>query len=161
MKILLLPVLALFTITSYAQDSLKINQIDSQVKLINQSNFQVQYDSIIQDYPDLGLNMRTYLTMITDGKEIKKYVNKVHSVRQEKGKTVKMVSTNEFYFDKNKLIKVEEFAVSESKEARFDWYFADDKPLYYTLQSEKAASRAALLLTMGEGMVKQVQEKIK
>jgi hypothetical protein len=33
------------------------------------------------------------------------------------------------------------------------WYYADDKPIYYTFKSDKSQARAELLLTMAKVML--------
>jgi hypothetical protein len=43
----------------------------------------------------------------------------------------------------------------DGKKQHADWYYADDQPLYYTLKSDKAEGRAALLLTMAKAMQQQ------
>src|SRR5688572_22778089 len=118
----------LFSCNLYSQDSIKLNQIDSVVRLINTSDFKIQTDTIIRDQPELGLSMRTYLTMLTNGTELKKYVNNVHTALQENGVPKKIVATNTFYFDNNKLIKVEELAISGESKLEALWYYAEDKP---------------------------------
>ena len=158
MKKILFSTLLLFTINSNCQDTLKVRQIDSLVSVINQSNLVIQNDSILQDRPELGLAMKTYLTMALDGNKLKKYINKVNSVRLEKGISKQMTASNTFYFDQDKLIKVEEFVIEGDKKLYFDWYYSENKPLYYTYQSEKSESRATLLLTMANGMIKQMQQ---
>ena len=69
-----------------------------------------------------------------------------------------MITSNTFYFDQDKLIKVEEFGIEGEKKLFADWYYSENKPLYYTYQSDKSESRAALLLTMGNNMLKQIQQ---
>ncbi len=146
--------------TSLAQDSTKLRQIDSLVKVINESNITPQNDTIVQDMPDIGLFMKTYLSIIADGKDLKKYVNRLVSTRLEKGTTKNLTTQNSFYFDNNKLIKVEEFAIDGSNEKRFDWYYWEEKPLYYTFQSEKSEARAALLLTMSKNLTDHFHQKV-
>jgi hypothetical protein len=157
MRILLLLTLFICAINGFCQDTAKLRDIDSLVKVINQSNLKPQYDSIFQDQPQLGLNMKTYLTMVVDGKELKKYVNKVNAIIQENGTTRKSMAQNSFFFDQNKLIKVEEFMIEGEKEIHMAWYYSDEKTLYYTYQSEKSEARAALLLTIAMAMQKQIQ----
>jgi hypothetical protein len=159
MKTIFLIAAILFLLTSYSQDTAKLSQIDSLVSLINTSDFKIEKDTLKQDQPDLGLFMQTYLTMVTSRSEIKKFVNNVHMTRKENGVDKRMVSTNTFYFDHNKLIKVEEFAGETEGDKQFEalWYYADDKPIYYTLQSDKAQARAELLLTMGKAMVEKIK----
>ena len=158
MKKLLLIVLLVSTIQADSQDTLKIKQIDSIVTGINKSNLVPINDSIVQDLPAMGLYMKTNLTMLVEGKELKKYVNKVNGVRKENGVSEELRSSNTFYFDQGKLIKVEEFIVKDGKEQHADWYYADDKPLYYTFQSDRSEERAALLLNMAKSMLKQFQK---
>jgi hypothetical protein len=156
MKTTLLFAAFLFSLAVYSQDTTKLKQIDALVNQINASNFKTQRDTIKNDQPQMGLSMRTYLTMVTDGAELKKYVNNVHATTQENGTSKQMVSTNAFYFDHNKLIKVEEFAAQGDKKIDAFWYYADDKPIYYTLKSDKAQERAELLLTMAKNMIEKM-----
>lgn len=139
--------------TSSAQNSTKLQQIDSLVKVINQSNITPQYDTIVQDMPQMGLFMKTYLTMIAEGSELKKYVNKVVSTRQENGETKNLSGQNTFYFSNNKLIKVEEYLIASGDEKHADWYYWNEKPLYYTFKSEKSEERAVFLLTTSKTMI--------
>jgi len=158
MKKILLSALVFYIIKGNCQDTLRIRQIDSLVKVINQSNLITQYDSIFQDHPEIGLSMKTYLTTLLDGNNLKKFVNKVNSVRLEKGISKQMTTSNSFYFDQDKLIKVEEVGIEGEKKLYADWYYSENKPLYYTYQSDRSESRAVLLLTMGNNMLKQIQK---
>ena len=139
----------------YSQDSLKIKQIDSLVTTIAYSNLPSRLDSTSQDYPTLGLSMKTYITMLIDDKELKKYVYRVNTVRQENGISKQLITGSAFYYDRNKLIKVEEFGIQDGKEQHFTWYFFDDQCFYHTLKSEKAESRIPLLLTISNGILRQ------
>jgi|GEM_PF-5938670 len=65
-----------------------------------------------------------------------------------------MIASGSFYFTRGKLIKVEEFVAEGEKNETFDWYFIDDKPLYYSSKSEKAAERARQLLLISDAMHK-------
>ena len=103
-----------------------------------------------------GEGMKTYLTMMIDSKELKKYVSKGKTVRLENGVSKEMITGTAFYYDQNKLIKVEEFALQDEKEQHFAWYFSDDKCFYHTLQSDKAESRALQLLAMSQSMLKKL-----
>jgi len=158
MKKILLSAFVFFAIKGNCQDTFKIRQIDSLVKVINQSNLIIQNDSTLQDRPELDLSIKTYLTVALDGNKLKKYVNRVNSVRLEKGISKQMTTSNTFYFDQDKLIKVEEYAIEGEKKLYADWYYSENKPLHYTYQSDKSESRAALLLTMANGMLKQIQK---
>lgn len=141
---------------SYSQDTLKVGQIDALVFNINTSALPIQRDTLIQDHPELGLKMTTYLAMIVNGGELIKYVNHVNMTTIENGVTRQMITSNTFYYDHNNLIKVEEYLLEGDKKKTADWYYSDDKPLYFTLQSDKAEERAALLLTMSKAMLKQI-----
>ncbi len=156
MKTTLTVIFILTFFSVYSQDTLKIKRIDALVSGINTSALPTQRDTLIQDHPELGLKMITYLSMIVNGGELLKYVNLVNTTRTENAKTRQMTTSSSFYYDHNKLIKVEEYLIEGDKKKTMDWYYAEDKPLYYTLQSDKAADRATLLLTMSKGMLKQV-----
>jgi hypothetical protein len=140
----------------FSQDTLKIKQIDAIVSGINSSAFQIQRDTLIKDHPEMGLKMTTYLSMVVNGGELLKYVNLVNTTMTENGATRQITTSSSFYYDRNKLIKVEEYFIEVDKKKTMDWYYAEDKPLYYSLQSDKAENRANLLLTMSETMLKQV-----
>ena len=140
----------------YSQDTLKIKKIETLVSGINTSTLPIQRDTLIQDHPEMGLKMTTYLAMIVNGSELMKYVNLVNTTMTENAETRQMTTSSSFYYDHNKLIKVEEYLIEGDKKKAMDWYYSEDKPLYYTLQSDKAADRATLLLTMSKEMLKQV-----
>ena len=148
-------VLAIFC-NVYSQNTSKIKQIDALVLTINTSPLPIQHDTLIQDHPEMGLKMITYLSMIVNGGELIKYVNLVNTIMTENAATRKITSSSSFYYDQHKLIKVEEYLIEGDEKKTMDWYYAEDKPLYYTLQSDKAADRATLLLTISKGMLKQV-----
>lgn len=156
MKAILIIICFLLFSSSYSQDSSRIRQIDTLVLSINNSTLPVQRDTIIQDRPELGLKMTTYLAMIVSDKELMKYLNFVTTTMNDNGKPRQMKTSNTFYFHNNKLIKVEEYIIEGDNRKNTDWYFSDNKPLYYTLQSEKAESRANLLLTIADATLKQV-----
>jgi hypothetical protein len=159
MKTRFLLIAILFSSAVYSQDTMQLKKIDTLVTMINTSEYKTQRDTIKNDQPQFGLSMRTYLTTVTDGSELKKYVNNVYATRQENGTTSQIVTTNAFYFDHNKLIKVEEFATQGDKKMDLSWYYADDKPIYYTLKSEKAQERAELLLTMAKSLLEKMGYK--
>ncbi len=153
--ILLLALLFCYT-TSKAQDSIKIKQIDSLVSVITHSNWPVQQDSVIQDYPSIGLSMKTYITVLRYAKELKKYAQVVKSTRKEGEVTMQDLSGSAFYYDQDKLVKVEEFFVHEGKENKMGWYYADDKCIYHSLQSAKAADRAIFLVDLANTFLKKM-----
>jgi hypothetical protein len=145
-----------FCYSVWSQDTLKIKQIDVLVASINSSTLPVKRDTLIQDHPEMGLKMTTYLTMIINGKELIKYVNLVKTTMTENAVARQMTTSNSFYYDHNNLVKAEEYLIEGEKKKTADWYYANDKPFYYTLKSDKAADRAILLLTMAKEMLKQV-----
>ena len=153
MKTAILLLFAIFSLKTYSQDTVKIRQVDSVVYLINHSNFKIQRDTIKNEMPNMGISSRNYLTMVSDSNEIKKYVNSFHMTTQNNGITKKMDGENAFYFDHNKLIKVEEFVVDSDKKAEVQWYYADEKPIYNTLPPGKAGDRAEFLLKLSKTML--------
>lgn len=156
MKTVLTVIFILGLTSGHCQDILKIKQIDAIVSSINNSTLPTQKDTLVQNRPEIGLKMTTYLTMIVNGGELLKYVNYVNTTMTENTKTRQITTSSSFYYDHNKLIKVEEYLLEGEKKKTAEWYYADDKPLYYTLQSDKAAERANLLIALSKGMLKQV-----
>ena len=146
----------LYSSTSLAQDPAKIKQIDSIVNLINHSNYQTQTDSVKQDPSQMGLTMVKYLTIVSNGPELKKYVNDVY-ITPEDGKQIHAIST--FYFNDNALIKVEDVGVEGDKKKEALWYFADGKPIHYTLKNERSQERAEMLLNIAKGMLEKFGSK--
>ena len=156
MKSILLFLIFSYSLQSFSQDAVRIKKIDSLVKSINSGDFKIQTDSIIRDLPQIGLFMKTFLTTVTDSNQLKKYVNKVNSITKVNNVSIESIASNSFYFDQGHLIKVEEFMIKDGKEINADWYYADDKSLYYTLKNERSEERAKLLLEMAKGMLKQI-----
>ena len=156
MKTTLAFIFILTFISVYSQDTLKMKKIDALVSSINTLILPIHRDTLIQDHPEMGLKMITYLTMVVNGGELMKYVNLVNTTMTENAKTRQMTTSSSFYYDHNKLIKVEEYLIEADTKKTMDWYYSENKPLYYTLQSDKAADRATLLVTMSKGMLKQV-----
>lgn len=154
-RCILLCVLASLSFNALAQAPERTRQIDSLVQVINGGSFTVERDTLKQEFPEMGFSVHTYLTLVTDGSEVKKHINFVRSTSREKGQQKEMVAQNAFYFDHNQLIKVEEYLIEGDKKVEVSWYYADDKPLYHTLQSHKAAERAAMLLQMAKAMMQQ------
>ncbi|MET0394769.1 MAG: hypothetical protein ABW019_16605, partial [Chitinophagaceae bacterium] len=91
---------------------------------------------------------------VFDGSELKKYENKALAIRTEKGAPDSLLTSTTFYFHQNQLVKVEEWGDKEYKKVYVDWYFWEGRCLYYTLQKDRADERAALLLTMADGLLK-------
>jgi len=148
----------IFSTKSFSQDTLKTKEIDDIVKSINQSKYQIEKDTLIQDKPEYGLKTITYLTMVTNQNQLKKYENLVDMTMSQNGTTRKMITSSTFYYNQNKLIKVEEYAIEGNDKKVMDWYYFDGKPLYYTLKSDKAADRALFLITLSETMLKAINK---
>ena len=156
MKILLILILILSCNVGFCQDMAKIRQIDDVVKSVNMNLLPTQRDSIIQDYPEMGLKIISYISMIQNDKELIKYENLVKTTRKENTEIRKMTTSSSFYYSNNKLIKVEEFSIEEDVKKTMDWYYSDGEPFFHTLKSDKAADRAALLLKIANGMLEKV-----
>lgn len=112
----------------------------------------------------IGLFMRTYITVAKDGDQLKKYINYVKSVQVEQGKMTEMTTSNNFYFDSGQLIKVEDILVEEGKGKdnrvfSFAWYYDGDRYSYPQTVSEKNDQRAELLLSLGGELLKKMQSK--
>lgn len=138
----------------YAQDSVQINRINSLVYSIKHSTLPTQQDSTFKDYPGLGMSIKTYLKQVTFGKELKEYSQIVKTTQQENQTVKQALSGSAFYYDQNKLIKVEEFFLEEGVEHKTEWFFANDKCFFYTLKSDEAEQRIPLLLSLSKGFLK-------
>lgn len=108
----------------------------------------------------MGFSSQTYLSMLIDGGELKKYVNDVHMTMKNNGTTKKVHGTNTFYFNNNKLIKAVDFMVEGDKKMEVEWYFSNDKPIYNTLKNEKGQDRAEFLLKIAQGMLDKMKMKL-
>lgn len=155
MKNILIIIFALASYFAQSQDSLKINQIDNIVSKINASTVPVKRDTIIQDVPQIGLKMTTYVTTIVNNQELIKYVNHVVGSSTENGVSQKKTGSNTFYFEHNKLIKVEEYLIEDDKKITADWYFSENKLLFSILRPDNGNHRAKLLLEIADDLVKQ------
>jgi hypothetical protein len=156
----LLSVLFLCAIQVYAQDQPEMREIDSLVSAINMSNLTVQRDTSVLDFPAAKMYTKTYTSVMLDDNELKKYENAVVSLREENGVPLKMDGFNKFYFHKNKLIKVEEYMMDNGKEMHADWYYWNDKSLYYSLKSDKSEERVRFLLALSKSLLKAVKDKL-
>lgn len=150
--------LFLFFFTSYqlfSQDTLTIKlEIDSIVNSINHSNYEIEQDTITVNKPEIGINITTYITLITHESKIKKYEQTAISLLSYNSVITNMTAKSIFYFDKNKLIKVEEFMIENERKMFLDFYFKDNVLLYSSTPNEQAKERANLLLIMAENFLK-------
>ena len=154
MKKMVLILLVGLTFKAFSQNTVKIRQIDSLVSQINNSGFKTEHDTIINDVPSVGMSMKTIITAVTDNGYLKKYVNNISGSQKEQDGTTKQNSgSNAFYFDQNKLIKVEEYFIQDNEKIEAQWYYSDDKPLYYTVHNDRSEARANLLLSMAKTML--------
>jgi hypothetical protein len=145
-----------YVLSTSAQDTAKIRDINRLVSSINAGNFTIRIDSSNQDFPNLGHILKSYLTTVLDGNNLKKYINYVVSLTKKDSVLNGMTISTSFYFNNNKLIKVEEFGIQADKRQSFEWYYDNDKPIFWTSQNEKAPSRAELLLTISNEILKKV-----
>jgi hypothetical protein len=164
MKFFVLLLLAGVSTKGISQNGPDTRKIDSLVNRINATPFTTTVDSIIRDMSIIGLFTRTYITVAMDGEQLKKYVNYVKTIRVEYGKTQYITTSNNFYFDKGQLIKVEDILVEEGngKDNRvfsFAWCYDGDGYSYPQPVSEKNNKRAELLLSMGKDLLKKMRVK--
>jgi hypothetical protein len=159
MKKVVLLILIILPFISFSQNLLKIRQIDSLVKAINQSDLITGTDSIVNDMPAMGLYMKTYVTLSVKDSVFLRYTNNVNSRRIENGVSEKSNMVSVFYFANGQLLKVEESASMKGYNKNMEWYYSEDKPLYYTFQSERAEERAQQLLEMAKAMYNTIRPK--
>jgi len=156
MKLLLI-IIVLFSLEGYSQDTIKIKKIDSLVNLINRSNLKVHRDTVNGDNPAIGLSTQTYVTTIKKGTELKKYVTNTFSKMQYNGKTVQSVSLMTYYYDRNKVIKVEQYIKTGNVIQDTKWYYEDDKAIS-TPSILNAQLLAQNILWSGKEILKTVSE---
>jgi len=156
MRKIFLSAFVLLSLGLHAQDIESFLRIDSITRAIDNAGYRIEHDTIRNDQPELKLFMITYLTMISNGHELKKYVNNVHITRTENGETQQMETTNIFYFDEGNLIKVEDLATNGDKNFQAHWYYEKNKPLYETPPTEESAERSAMLLKIGQTLLAKI-----
>ncbi len=156
MKILFLFISFFYFSNLFSQDSLSVRQVDSLVSIIQYSNFPTQRDSIFQDYSEIGLKINTHITLVTYGKELKKYAQIVKATQLENKIEKHNLMGSAFYYNKNLLIKVEEFMIEEGKEYKAEWYFYNDKCFFKTATSPKFENRISLLVKLSNTFLKKV-----
>ena len=160
-KLLFFPFFLLLSFELFAQPLDELRKIDSIVTAIKKSDLQIVYDTIVNNIPAVGLYVKSYLTTGVEGNELKFFVNRVSSTSYENDTLKEMVGSIAFYFAQGKLIKVEETLLSSGKEQTADWYYSNDKPLYWTLNSDKSESRAQFLLTLARDIMEKAGLLIK
>lgn len=159
MKIYKILIIIIFIISkSNAQKILEPKEIEIIVKNINEGKYEIKKDSLIQNNPEYGMKMKTYLTAVIDGKNLKKYENFVYSLINQTGINREITTSSTFYYDKNSLIKVEEYMIEGDSKKTIDWYFFEDKLLYHNFKSKKAEERGTLLLNMSKEILKQTNK---
>jgi hypothetical protein len=135
---------------SYSQDSSKISQIDSIVKILKSTHLETKTDTIKQDQPQFGYYGFSIVTISVDQKGLRRYINHVNATIKQGNKDEKIVSDNIFYFNNGELIKVEETATKEDETKAFEYYFDAGKAINTSLLTPKQLSRTEQLLTMGK-----------
>jgi hypothetical protein len=153
MKTILLILCVFFSLFSHAQDTVKIKQVDSLVKVINTGNFTVRRDTLKQDNAQLGLSMRTYLTTVMKDSILLKYVNNVHATTKQGAVEEKFVSTNIFYFNGGKLIKVDENVEKGDKKMEIAYYYDDEKLIHFTPDLPNIKKRGESLVYLVKTMI--------
>lgn len=154
MKPLFLLSLLAFTMNVTSQNYAALARIDSIVSVINASPKNMVQDSTIQSLPAYGLAMKTYISAVVEGDQLKKYTNYVITDKVEAGVSKHLITNNTFYYFQNELIKVEEFVLENNRAHQFFFYFQNDKCLYASLppDEDKARDRPTLLLSMAKGI---------
>jgi len=147
-------VILLFSTLIYSQDPIEIKRIDSIVAGINNSGIKPHYDTIKQNFSAAGLSTTICLAMVVDSGKLKRFENQVFATVTENGTSKKTTTSSIFYYNQNKLIKVHESISEEGKEdGQADWYYSDEKPIYYTLKNERAEERSILLVQISKAMI--------
>jgi hypothetical protein len=157
MKKITLSVLLLLPFICFSQDTSRLKQINSLVKIINQSGLITQTDSVIQDMPSLGLFIKTFVSVSIKDSNLVKYSSRTNATNLTNGVTEKISTLVSFYFLDRKLIKVEEVGNINNKKMNAEFYYFDNKPFYNTFQSDKSEARALQLLEMSKAVYNKIQ----
>ncbi len=149
----------LIAIAGFSQDSIRTTRIDSLVSYYNHAGFREERDSIITNMPEMKFSSKTYITILIHEGAIKKYENRPTMTMQNKDSVQTRSGYNIFYFDKDKLIKVEEGTNDENGSASIDWYFDNDIAFFYKItpqkqiKAEKLEERGKLLVVMAKSIL--------
>lgn|GEM_PF-1630419 len=143
------------SVAAYSQDTKTIRSIDSLVKVLKGSKYKMLRDTIQGNMGKLNLSRRVYLTVMVNDTELKIYTEDVLYTPTEDKKASKTHQVSTYYFDHNKLIKVEQYRADWIDTANSDWYFANGKPLYNT---SKQRYRDQYALTMLDEASRMVQD---
>jgi hypothetical protein len=153
MKFIFVLAAIVYSFATYSQDTKKIKSIDSLVKVIKASNYQVIRDTVKRESAKTGFSRRVYVTALFNEVELKKYVEDdlITSVGDNRASKMHLVSS--YYFDHNKLIKVEQNRTDWLGTKYSDWYFGNDKPLYNTSKQRYRDQYALTMLDEANRMV--------
>ncbi|MBO9659539.1 MAG: hypothetical protein J7527_12010 [Chitinophagaceae bacterium] len=161
-KELFLAACMLITLSVFSQDSLKIARIDSLVNYYNNAGFKAERDSVINTMPEVKISTRTYLTVLIHDGAIKKYESRPTITRENNGVPETATGYNIFYFEKDKLIKVEEGMNDLKQSFSIDWYFENDAAFFCKTIPEKEGAldklqeRGPLLVQMANAMLEKM-----
>lgn len=151
LPLLILCFLALFK--SSAQDTLKINHFVSE---INSLRLPLKTDSVEINQPNL--NILTLISTLIDKGEVIKCIYHVTADKVEKGVTKRSIGITNYYYRNNEIIKVEIYKLEKGKEHRSEWYYSEEKPIYYTEKSTNAEIMAIDLLDASRAIRKKATE---
>ena len=149
MKRIFLLIILFWTSETYSQDTTAIvKQIDLLVNTIK--HLSSHTDSTLVDVPANGFWMKTYITTVKDSTQFKKWAIYQIGKQTRNDALREIAASTALYFDQNKLIKAEEFNIEDGKEEHADWYFQDDKALYYSFKNGYSEKRALYLLDLAK-----------
>ncbi|MBS1511907.1 MAG: hypothetical protein JST86_13755 [Bacteroidetes bacterium] len=141
-------------LSAKAQDSAQVKGIDEAVSKINQLSLPIIADSLNQQYSGTDTKITTYTTKVRDANQLYKYTSRVVTHRVDHGVTTNMENSSTFYFSNNKLVKVEEYTINGNRRDDMSWYYANNLPVYWTLNAAKSADRAKLLVTQADDILR-------
>jgi hypothetical protein len=156
MKKAFLLIILFWTLETNSQDTTaRVKQIDLLVNTIK--NLTSHTDSTLADVPAMNFWMKTYITTTKDSTQFRKWA--IYQIgRQKLNDTLREIKASTgLYFDQNKLIKAEEFSNEDGKEVYADWYFQDDKALYYTFKNSHSEKRALYLLDLAKKILEDLK----
>jgi len=151
--------LIVFSLNSYSQDDSRVKSIDSLVNITNRSKLSVKVDSLKTDGAPGGISSQSYITSWRKGSEIKKYVNKTHIEQVQQNGTIKKVETIlSIYYNRQRVIKIEQSMISGSSKNESIYYYYNDKPVYYSPSTAASPIVSRSLLASAKDILKTLSE---
>lgn len=150
-KMFLLSNLLLAACTTLCQQP-GINRIDSLATAIDQAAWLEMRDTINNGMAEAGVSSQTVVTMITDGKQLLKYINQTNIGRRQADSMVHTEYISLFYFHDKKLSLAVDSVNTGRGPLVTRYYFESDQCIYPAKTDGRTQKRINTLLETAKGM---------